>query len=80
LIIKKVTSEDLEYGLSILARILDTRGDAVWPLFERLERELADMESRRGRVEKHLLRDVPASDREQDGHKTSLRQDSYKLR
>jgi len=51
---KTVTAEDLEYGLSILARILETQGDAVWPLFERLERELADMQSRRGRVERYL--------------------------
>lgn len=49
-----VTADDLEYGLGILARILDTQGDIVWPLFERLERELADMQSRRGRVEKYL--------------------------
>ena len=48
---KPVRVEDLEYGLGILARIIDTQGDAVWPLFERLERELADMQSRRGRVE-----------------------------
>ncbi len=51
---KPVTAKDLEYGLGILARIIDTQGDAVWPLFERLERELEDMQSRRGRVERHL--------------------------
>jgi len=45
---KPVTAQDLEYGLGLLARIIDTQGDAVWPLFERLERE------RRGRVERHL--------------------------
>jgi len=36
---KPVTAQDLEYGLGLLARIIDTQGDAVWPLFERLERE-----------------------------------------
>ena len=51
---KAVTAEDLEYGLRILARIIDTQGEAVWPLFERLERELADVRSRRKRVERHL--------------------------
>lgn len=51
---REVTADDLEYGLGILAHILDTQGDAVWPLFERLERELADVQSRRVRVEKHL--------------------------
>lgn len=51
---KSVTAEDLEYGLGVLARIIDTQGDAVWPLFERLERELESLQSRRGRVERHL--------------------------
>ena len=51
---KSVTAEDLEYGLRVLARIIDTQGDAVWPLFERLERELAGVKSRRERVERHL--------------------------
>ena len=51
---KAVTVEDLEYGLGVLARIIDTQGDAVWPLFERLERELKDLQSRRNRVELYL--------------------------
>jgi len=51
---REVTVSDLKYGLNILARILDTQGDAVWPLFERLEHELADMQSKRGRVERYL--------------------------
>jgi len=51
---RTITAEDLEYGLAVLARIIDTQGDAVWPLFERLERELDDIKSRRERVERHL--------------------------
>lgn len=51
---KSVTAEDLEYGLGVLARIIDTQGDAVWPLFERLERELENVQSRRQRVKRHL--------------------------
>ena len=51
---KTVTAEDLEFGLGVLARIIDTQGDAVWPLFERLERELADIRSRHERVARHL--------------------------
>ena len=51
---RSVTAEDLEYGLGVLARIIDTQGDAVWPLFERLERELEDLQSRRERVERRL--------------------------
>lgn len=55
---KPVSVEDLEYGPGVLARIIDTQGDAVWPLFERLEQELADQRSRRGRVAKHLLKEL----------------------
>lgn len=51
---KPVSVEDLEYGLSVLARIIDTQGSAVWPLFERLERDLETMQSRRRRIEVHL--------------------------
>ncbi|CAM3880364.1 hypothetical protein [Litorimonas haliclonae] len=51
---KPVSVEDLEYGPGVLARIIDTQGDAVWPLFERLERELADVQSRRDRVARYL--------------------------
>ena len=53
---KAVTAEDLEYGLGVLARIIETQGDAVWPLFERLERELEDIRSRRERLQQHLIR------------------------
>lgn len=51
---RPVSVEDLEYGLGVLARVIDTQGDAVWPLFERLERELEDLQSRRDRVARHL--------------------------
>ena len=51
---KTVTAEDLEFGLGVLARIIDTQGDAVWPLFERMECELENMRSRRVRVDKFL--------------------------
>jgi len=53
---RAVTEDDLEFGLGVLARIIDTQGDAVWPLFERLERELVDVRSRRERVAWHLRR------------------------
>ena len=59
---KKVTTEDLEYGLGVLARIIDTQGDAVWPLFERLERELEDLRSRRDRLERHLRKELNGID------------------
>ena len=52
--IEHVTVADLEYGLGVLARIIDTQGDAVWPLFERLERELESVRGRRERVKQYL--------------------------
>ena len=55
---KAVTAEELEYGLRVLARIIDTQGDAVWPLFERLERELEDLRSRRDRLERHMRKEL----------------------
>jgi len=51
---RTVTEGDLEYGLGVLARVIEKQGDEVWPLFERLERELADVRSRRERVERYL--------------------------
>ena len=59
---KTVTAEDLEYGLGVLARIIDTQGDAVWPLFQRLERELEDVRSRRERVSRHLSKKLNGID------------------
>ena len=49
-----VTEENLERGLSILARVIDTQGDAAWPLFERLEHELEALRSRHGRTARYL--------------------------
>ena len=59
---KLVSVEDLEYGLSILARIIDTQGDTVWPLFERLEHELEDVRSRRERVSRHMPSKLSGTD------------------
>lgn len=68
---KTVTAEDLKYGLSILARILDTQGDAVWPLFDRLESELANMQSRRARVQKHLYENLSANAKDREENKNT---------
>ena len=35
-----ISEQDIEEGLSVLAWLIDRYGDAAWPLFERLEREL----------------------------------------
>ena len=51
-----VTEERIERCLSILARVIDSQGDAAWPLFERLERELDDLQSRRARIERYISR------------------------
>ena len=55
-----VTEERLEHCLSILARVIDSQGDAAWPLFERLERELEDLRGRRARLDKHMPRNKEA--------------------
>jgi len=36
----EITDKDIEEGLSVLAWLIDRYGDAAWPLFERLEKEL----------------------------------------
>ena len=51
-----VTEERLERCLAILAYVIDTQGDAAWSLFERLERELEHLRSKRSRTEHHLRR------------------------
>ena len=51
-----VTEERIEHCLSILARIIDSQGDAAWPLFERLEREVEGLGSRRARIERYIPR------------------------
>ena len=55
-----VTEERLEHCLSILARVIDSQGDAAWPLFERLERELEDLRGRRARLDKYMPREKEA--------------------
>ena len=37
---QQVTEQEIETSLSSLARLIDRYGDAYWPVFERLEREL----------------------------------------
>ena len=51
---KTVTAEELEYGLGVLARIMDAHGDPISLLYERMEYELENMRSRRVRVDKFL--------------------------
>ena len=51
---QQVTEREIENGLSSLARLIDRYGDAYWPVFERLERELGIRKERRKRLSVHL--------------------------
>ncbi len=56
---QQVTEQELESSLSSLARLIDRYGDAYWPVFERLERELNARKERRQRLSVHLQRMRP---------------------
>lgn len=51
---QQVTEQEIEIGLGSVARLIDRYGDAYWPIFERLERELSIRKERRARLSKHL--------------------------
>ncbi|AXE63576.1 hypothetical protein BBF93_04590 [Hyphomonas sp. CACIAM 19H1] len=53
----QVTEQEIESSLSSVARLIDRYGDAYWPVFERLERELSLRKDRQRRVMAHLLHD-----------------------
>ena len=44
---RNITEEEIEDGLAVVARLIDCHGDAYWPIFGRLERELECRRSRR---------------------------------
>jgi len=54
-----VSRTDIEEGLRLLASLIDLYGDAYWPLFDRLESELATLNSRTERLATFL--DAPHS-------------------
>ena len=49
-----LSNREIEHALQIAARIVHRYGDVYWPLFERLERELADRRSRSSRLNTYL--------------------------
>ncbi len=49
-----ITDRQLENALRSAARVIDRYGDAYWPLFERLEQELAARRSRTARLDAYL--------------------------
>jgi len=51
---QQVTEQEIETSLGSLARLIDRYGDAYWPVFERLERELGLRKQRRERLLAHL--------------------------
>lgn len=50
----QISEKDIEEGLSLLAWLIDRYGDAAWPLFERLEKELETRQKRKTRVRSRL--------------------------
>lgn len=51
---ERITEQDIEEGLSLLAWLIDRYGDAAWPLFERLEKELESRKQRTARIQSRL--------------------------
>jgi hypothetical protein len=51
---RKVTDQEIEDALDLVAELIDKYGDVYWPVFERLERELAERRSRRERLKARL--------------------------
>jgi len=51
---RKVTIEEIEKGLDIVALLIERYGDVYWPIFERLEHELDERQSRAARLHKRL--------------------------
>lgn len=51
---RKITEEEIEDGLNVVARLIDRYGDAYWPVFERLERELEERRSKAAKVKDRL--------------------------
>ena len=47
-----VTLPDLYRGMETAVALIDTYGEAYWPIFEWLEAEINDRESRAARLEK----------------------------
>ncbi len=53
---RKVTDKEIENGLDLVAELIDKYGDVYWPVYERLERELAERKSRRAKLKERLKR------------------------
>lgn len=74
---KGVTAEELRDALAITVNLIDKFGDEIWPLFERFERELEQIESREARMAKYR-RVKPASSNKPPARKLGPGPDHYK--
>jgi hypothetical protein len=52
--LSSISEQDIEEGLNLLAWLIDRHGDAAWPLFERLEKELESRQKRKSRIQSRL--------------------------
>lgn len=52
----EITEQEIEDGLDFVAGLIDRHGDAYWPIFDRLERELEQRRSRAARLQARLNR------------------------
>ena len=58
-----VTAEDIRDALGTLVNVMDKFDLDVWPLFERLERELEQIESREERMAKYRREPEPSDEK-----------------
>jgi len=49
-----ITEKEIEDGLCVVARLIERYGDAYWPVFDRLERELEEKKKRAHRLRLRL--------------------------
>jgi len=63
-----ISDGDIENGLNIVAGLIDDFGDAYWPIFDRLERELEERRSRSARLRARLS----MADRKHRNHLTAV--------
>jgi hypothetical protein len=54
---KQYTDSDLETALQVVASVIQRFGNAYWPVFDRLEKELEFRRSRNSRLTSYLARD-----------------------
>ena len=51
---RRITEQRIENALRVVACVIDHYGEVYWPVFERLERELADKRKRDSALSRYL--------------------------